>query len=200
MILPDHIEGRVLYMDKKRLIVYILVCSLLTGITVYGVVMLVTDKRPVLPDRKAAEKDRRDKTDVFLYFGAETDTFLVAENRTVNGAAEPVTLSKNIINELITGPSGKNLVRTLPPETVCRAFYLTDRGVAYADFSAGIKDRHPGGSQAELLTIYSIVNSLVLNVDEIKKVKILIEGSETDTLAGHIDLRRPFEANMRMIR
>lgn len=187
-------------MDKKRLIIYALTVSLLTGIAVYGVVVLTVEKQPPRFDRRAAGKDEPGRTDVYLYFGAETDSFLVAEKRTVYGAADPVTLSRNIIDALISGPAGKNLVRTLPEGTICRAFYLADKEVAYADFSATIRDRHPGGSEAELLAIYSIVNSLVLNVDEIKKVKILIEGNEADTLAGHIDLRSPFAADMRMVR
>lgn len=187
-------------MDKKRLIVYALVCSLLTGIAVYGVVMLTAGKRSTPFDGQSARKDKQDRIDVYLYFGAAADAFLVAEKRTVYGGADPTVLSKNIIDALISGPADKNLVRTLPENVSCRAFYLTDEGVAFADFSGSIRDKHPGGSEAELLAIYSLVNSLVLNVDEIKKVKILIEGNESGTLAGHIDLRFPFDANMRMIR
>jgi hypothetical protein len=39
-----------------------------------------------------------------------------------------------------------------------------------------------------------------LNIPEIDRVKILIGGGDTMTLAGHIDLRFPFKANMLMIR
>jgi spore germination protein GerM len=187
-------------MDKKKLIVYALVCSILTGITVYGVMMLIPEKRSIPLGRQPVEREKHGKTDVYLYFGVATDTLLVAEKRVVDGAADPTTLAKNIIDALISGPADKNLVRTLPEGTACGAFYVTDEGVAYADFSGQIRDRHPGGAESELLAIYSIVNSLVLNVDQIKKVKILIEGSEAGTMAGHIDLRHPFSANMRMIR
>lgn len=187
-------------MDKKRLIIFALLGLLLGGLAVYGVVMFTSGKRASPFEGRVAEKTAQDKKDVFLYFGSAADSCLVAEKRTVYGSADPTTLSKNIIKALIDGPVGKNLVRTLPESASCRAFYLTDRGMAYVDFTADIRDRHPGGSEAELLAIYSIVNSLILNVDEIKKVKILIEGSEADTLAGHIDLRFPFDANMRMVR
>ena len=50
------------------------------------------------------------------------------------------------------------------------------------------------------MTIYSLVNSIVLNLPEVNAVKILIDGQEELTLAGHIDLRDPFTANMLMIR
>jgi spore germination protein GerM len=187
-------------MDKKRLIVYSLACLLLAGAVIYGVVALTVGKRPTPFDGHVADKTPQNTQDVYLYFGSMTDTFLVGEKRTLYGAGDPSLLSKNIVNALISGPTRKNLVRTLPEGVACRAFYLADKGTAYVDFSSDIREKHPGGSEAELLAIYSIVNSLVLNVDEVKKVKILVEGSEADTLGGHIDLRFPFDANMRMVR
>jgi hypothetical protein len=63
-----------------------------------------------------------------------------------------------------------------------------------------VRDNHPGGSNSELLTIFSVVNSLVLNVNEIERVKILIDGQDTQTLAGHIDLDFPHKAHMLIIR
>jgi spore germination protein GerM len=187
-------------MDKNKLVAYAVVCSLLTGIAVYGVMMFIPGKPSVSVGRPSVETDKHGKTDVYLYFGVPSDALLVAEKRVINKAADATTLSKNIVDALISGPSDKNLVRTVPEGTVCRAFYLTDEGVAYADFSSQIRENLPGGSESELLAIYSIVNSLALNVEQIKKVKILIEGNEADTMAGHIDLRQPFGANMRMIR
>ena len=63
-----------------------------------------------------------------------------------------------------------------------------------------LKDNHPGGIGTEIMTIYSIVNSLVLNIPEIDAVKILIDGKESITLAGHIDLKFPLKADMLLIR
>jgi hypothetical protein len=50
------------------------------------------------------------------------------------------------------------------------------------------------------MTVYSLVNSIVLNLETVEAVKILIDGQEETTLAGHIDLRNPFTANMLLIR
>ena len=56
---------------------------------------------------------------------------------------------------------------------------------------------HGGGSLNELFTVYAVVNALTANMSEISAVQILIEGREVDTLAGHIDLRRPLQRNMK---
>mgnify|MGYP003565306139 CR=1 FL=1 len=106
---------------------------------------------------------------------------------------------KIIINALIDGPQ-EGLMRTIPSGTILRALYVTQDGTAYVDISDAIKDAHPGGIKSELFTIYSIVNTIILNIPGIDAVKILIEGRESMTLAGHIDLRFPFKAVMLFIR
>jgi len=159
---------------------------------------------PKTPVAKAPEA----KADVILYFASKNDGFLVAQSgqavigdrdKMLSEPANPVIFAKNIIQALISGPRNR-LMRTLPQDTKLRALYVTDDGTAYTDFSVAIKDNHPGGVIAELITIYSIVNSLVLNITGIDRVKFLIEGRESSTLAGHIDLQNPFTAEMLLIR
>jgi germination protein M len=60
------------------------------------------------------------------------------------------------------------------------------------DLSREIMEKHPSGSSAELATVYSIVNTLAYNFKPIKKVFLLVEGSEKETLSGHINLSQPF--------
>ena len=51
----------------------------------------------------------------------------------------------------------------------------------------------------ELLTVYSIVNSVVFNVSEIKRITILIDGQPVETLNGHLDLRRALVPDVTLI-
>ena len=87
-----------------------------------------------------------------------------------------------------------------PRGHVLRGFYILQNHTAYVDLSREIRDHHPGGAKSELMTIYSMVNSLILNIPEIETVKILVEGKEETTLAGHVDLRFPLQANMLFVR
>jgi spore germination protein GerM len=91
-------------------------------------------------------------------------------------------------------------ISVIPEGTRLRAFYVTDRGDAFVDLSPEITARHPGGSTAELLTVYALVNSVTANLPTVRRVQILVDGQEADTLAGHIDLRSPLERDASIIR
>jgi len=134
-----------------------------------------------------------------LYFSDQDNQFLIAEERSLKHPENPAFFAKNIVQALIKGPQ-LGLVRTLPQKTKIRAIYVTQAGICYVDLTSTIADQHPGGIKSELLSVYSIVNSVVLNVPEVEAVKFLINGSESKTLAGHIDLQAPVKANMLLIR
>jgi len=135
-----------------------------------------------------------------LYFSDKKNSFLKAEQRRLSRAGEkPISFGKSIVKALIEGPRN-DLGRTIPDGSELRALFIAKDGITYVDMTKAIRDQHPGGAKSELLAIYSIVNSLILNVPDIQSVKLLIEGNEAETLAGHIDLRSPFKANMLLIR
>ena len=69
----------------------------------------------------------------------------------------------------------------------------------YVDLSPEFRQNHPGGTTNEILTVYAIVSALTANLPAITGVQILIEGKEVDTLAGHLDLRRPIEQDLKWI-
>ena len=136
---------------------------------------------------------------VHLYFSDRENSFLIAEKRYILRQDDPIALGTQILDALLEGPQ-KALARTIPVQTRLKAFYLAPNNIAFVDLSGEIMDDHPGGAKTELLTIYSIVNSLILNIPEIEAVKLLVDGREVSTLAGHIDLRSPLKANMLLIR
>lgn len=135
---------------------------------------------------------------LYLYFADPDRPYLSAEERPAPAEKDPVALCRLLVASLIQGPD-KGLVRALPAETLLRAVFIDDK-IAYVDFGREISDFHPGGILSELMTVYSIVNTLVLDVDGVDQVKLLIDGRDADTLAGHIDIRFPLAADMMIIR
>lgn len=160
---------------------------------------LPSDIRQIPGSPSVEEGQQKRISAVYLYFADEKDSFLLAEKRMLFQNEDPAEMGRIIIEGLIRGPQGK-LVRTIPEGTTLNAIYMSQDGTAFVDFSDALRENHPGGSQTELLTVYSIVNSLALNIPQVTSVKILIEGRETMTIAGHIDSRFPFKANMILVR
>ncbi|MCX7020538.1 MAG: GerMN domain-containing protein [Candidatus Sumerlaeota bacterium] len=52
-----------------------------------------------------------------------------------------------------------------------------------------------GGMSSEMLAVYSIVNSLLYNIENIEAVQILIEGERLPTLRGNVEIGTPLIAN-----
>jgi spore germination protein GerM len=179
----------------------------LTGIItllILGVTNPAAQEEAALKQETARSSDlKQTKAVAHLYFTDKNNGFLIAETRVFEQTEDPVFYGRQIIEALIRGPAQK-LGPTLPDQTTLRALYIsaagTEGGTCYVDLSADIQENHPAGVTTEMLTVYSIVNSLILNISEIEAVKILIEGQETITLAGHIDLQQPLNANMLLIR
>ncbi len=134
-----------------------------------------------------------------LYYGSEDGQSLVSVRREVPLAEGLVPQGREIIGaQLQAAPSP--FVSVVPEGTLLRAFYVTDRGDAFVDLSSEASLRHPGGSSTELLTVYAIVNAVTANLPTIQRVQILIDGREADTLAGHVDLRRPLQPDLSLVR
>ena len=150
-------------------------------------------------DRYPGAADNQNQVDAYLYFASADGSFLSSEKRNIFHSGDSVDFGKRIVQELIDGPHGK-LHRTIPEQTSLRAFYISNEGIAYVDFSQEIRELYPGGSHSEYLTIYSIVNSIVYNVPDVKAVKFLVNGNDATTLAGHIGIGLPIRANMVMVR
>ncbi len=141
-----------------------------------------------------------EKRAVHLYFGDAQGRYLMSEQRVITASADDAALGRKLINLLSEGPEKGGRSRTLPMNVQVDAFFITENGRAYVDFAQGAFDDHPGGIGAEMLSIFSMVNTLVLNVDSIRSVKFLIGGREAATLAGHADLQVPYKVDMMWVR
>jgi len=136
---------------------------------------------------------------VNIYFLDPSDTHLTAETRQIPEAERIEQSARAILEALLTGPR-KGLVRAIPEGLSLRTLFFTEEKIAYVDFQKSPDSRMERGVLSEWLAVYSIVNSLVLNIPEIESVQILIDGREVTTLSGHIDLTDPVKANMLLVR
>jgi Sporulation and spore germination len=69
-----------------------------------------------------------------------------------------------------------------------RSVFLVDPGVAVIDLNAAFADTHRSGVLVEELTVASLIHTVSANTPGILRVKILVDGKQRDTLAGHADI------------
>ena len=143
-----------------------------------------------------SEQNRREVT---LFFQEADSEFLGPERRKIFLTVSPTDQAKQIVVELINGPQEPGLLPTLPPQVRLRGLYLDRGGTAYVDLSSEVADLHPGGTGEEIATIYSLVNSLTYNLPEIKRVRLLVNGEERETLKNHLDLRRNYRKDLSIV-
>lgn len=136
---------------------------------------------------------------VFLYFADPQTGYLSAEPRDMERRHDIAGFCKQLVQALLAGPeSGRMPV--FPPETKLRALYAAPGATVYVDLSGDFAARHPKGVRSELLSVFGIVNTILLNTDRVRAVQILIDGRQSGTLAGHIDISRPHTAQMLLVR
>ena len=130
-----------------------------------------------------------------LYFGSEDGLHLVATEREVPLAEGAVAQARSILEAQLSAEAQSPLVATIPKGTALRGIFVSDRNEVFVDLDPAVRTGHPGGSLQELMTVYTIVNAVLTNLPNLQEVQILIGGQEADTLAGHVDLRRPLRKN-----
>ena len=135
-----------------------------------------------------------------LFFGAPDGQSLAPMRRDVPLAENVVDQGRQILTAQLAETPPAPFVSVIPMGTMLRALYVTDRGDAFVDLSGDVVREHPGGSMNELLTVYAIVNAVTANLPAVRRVQILVDGKEADTIAGHVDLRRPLSRNDSLVR
>jgi hypothetical protein len=98
-----------------------------------------------------------------------------------------------ILRALLTLYLDKFSPHPLGPGSDIRDVYLVDPGLAVIDLNAAFADNHRSGVLVEELSVVSLVQTLSANIPGITRVKILVDGNERETLAGHADLSNFFD-------
>lgn len=133
-----------------------------------------------------------------LFYVSPGGKQLVGVEREVPQRAGTTEQARQIVEQQLLPPEPP-LTSAIPEGTTLLGLYISDRGDTFVDLSRDVSTEHQGGSLDELLTIYAIVNGLTVNVPTVQAVQILIEGREVDTLAGHVDLRRPLAQSLKWV-
>lgn len=139
------------------------------------------------------KKPERTLKEISLYLGDDEGVYLTATRRKISKGSVEAEM-KEALEALVDAQDG-----TVPEGT--RVIGVKLKGAtATVDFSPEIVNNHPGGSVGEILTVYSIVNTIALNFPDAKEVQILVDGKKEKTLAGHIDLSFPLTPDKKILK
>jgi spore germination protein GerM len=186
----DEIKGK-----RKKKSTRILYFSLiLGGIFALLVFFFVILFNAVFPPVDVDSLKKKEKHLAIIYFSDPQERFLMPEKRYVYNESDPAQQTKEIAKALLDG-SKTGLINTFPGSVSLRDVKIDSDGTAQVSFSKNLTKLHPGGSTAEMATIYSLTNSITENVSVVKKVKILVDGSELPSIKGHISTKKAFAPN-----
>ena len=127
-----------------------------------------------------------EEIDLVVYFAGEQGDELI---RTIVKIEKTESVAKSAVEQLISGPTVSGSYRAIPAGTRLIGINI-DGGVANVDLSKEFIDGHNGGSAEEMMSVYSIVNTLT-EIPNIDAVIFLVEGKKIEAITGHLDLSEP---------
>ena len=147
------------------------------------------DMRPVVPPVAGATEQ------VTLFVAYDDTGVLLAQPARIPLPSVRQQRAEELLRSLLALYLDKASPHPLPEGADVRSVYLVDPGLAVIDINAAFADGHRSGVLSEELTVASMIQTLSANLPGILRVKILVEGKQRDTLAGHADLSGFFDVS-----
>jgi hypothetical protein len=121
----------------------------------------------------------------------------VQADRSIYATASVVNQAKQILLALMAGPDPKeaNAAPCFGLGAAYLELYLDGKGLAVVDLPQATVDALPGGTSAEVATLYCLIRSLAQNLPNVTRVQLLIDGQTPESLRGHLDLQEPLALN-----
>ena len=123
---------------------------------------------------------------------------LIEEDKLISQIAQPEKQALLALKELSrTSPAGN--APALPTDALPLHVFFTDNELAIVDYDKKIRENLAGGLDAELAAMYAVVHTITYNFPKVSSVRLLVEGKEQETLAGHFSISGNLKPNPAMI-
>ncbi|MEI7904575.1 MAG: GerMN domain-containing protein, partial [Candidatus Firestonebacteria bacterium] len=143
-------------------------------------------KNVLLKSGHSLIREKHSKIQMRIYC-LDADGNTAYETREFSGGSTLLDDIKTAVEETGVRTSKGNVVNAVPAGVKVRNIFLDDKNCVYIDFDKTLVSSHAGGSKGELDTLNCIKNTLTYNFRDIEFVKLLVEGKELQTIAGHIN-------------
>ena len=108
--------------------------------------------------------------------------------------SEPGARARELLRTLFAVYSDKPSPHPIGEGSDVNEVFVINNSLAVVDLNAAFTRGHRSGVWEEALTVDSMVATLAANMPSLTQVKILIDGQERETLAGHADLMTVYRA------
>ncbi len=170
------------------------------GLVVLGIIWWKSASSPESAERSGGGQSvPRPSSPAAIYFPA-TSGMLELEVRMAPGDLDPSARLRWLAEQLVAGPDSPDMRLALPAGTQVESAFAAPDGTVFVDFTIPESSGFGMGSTEELLALYSIVNTMLLNDEAAHSTVLLINGRQRETLAGHLDTSRPLFARPDLIR
>ena len=140
------------------------------------------DTRPIAPPVSGPTER------VTLYIASDRDGMLHRREAAIPVPGDATERARQVLRTLLSVYLEKNSPHPLGSGADIKYVFLVKPDMAIVDTTAAFAESHRSGILVEQLTVASIAQTLAANLPGVIRVKILVEGKERDTLAGHADL------------
>jgi len=125
---------------------------------------------------------------VTLYLAYDDPGAVRAQDATIALPSDPAQRGREILHALFGEYVKRPSSHELPAGADVKDVYLVNGNTAVIDTTPAFAEGHRSGVLVETLTVASLVKTLTANLPGVTQVKILVDGKERETLAGHADL------------
>lgn len=141
----------------------------------------------------------QDVTAADLYFPTHSG-FLGVERRKMDLTGTPEEQIRLLVEALLAGPEEPGHDRAFAEGVTLAEVYAAEDGTAYVDLASPEAQEPPGtGSMHEMQIVYSLVNTVALNVPGVERVALLWNGRQRLTFAGHLDTSVPLAPQTELV-
>jgi hypothetical protein len=189
--------------SKRRVPRHLIIAAAVLVIAVVGLGIYAWRMRKVVASIPATPADTRPLAPpvagptegVTLFVAHDEDGSLRAESAQIPMPSGRQERAEELLRALLSTYLDKSSPHLLGAGADVRSVFLVDPGLAVIDLNGAFADTHRSGVLVEELTVVSLIHTISVNTPGILKVKILVDGKERDTLAGHADLSCLYDVN-----
>lgn len=150
-----------------------------------------TDTRPIAPPLSGPQQQ------ITVFLPDDSKGTLFRRQITATLPEEPTLRARQIIHVLIGKWQENDSLHAIGNAADVNAvFLLNNNKTAVIDVNGAFADQHRSGVLVEELTLAAIAKTLGANLPGVTEMRVVVNGKERETLAGHADLTDAYNTNL----